>query len=232
MAVVNTSRTFTNNEQITSTKLNQIMDESSFISDAIVPNQGLQITAGGQMQIPNSGITTALIGNNQVTNSKIANSAITTAKLTSEIANSLVPSGAVMVFAMNGAPSGWLAANGSNVSRTTYANLFTAIGTTYGSGNGSTTFTLPDLRGYFVRGSGTNSDGAASGGFGEKQADSFANHNHTINSGQQNGISSGCGADNTYQKANDYACGLGTTGSSGGTETRPKNIAMLYCIKI
>jgi hypothetical protein len=81
MAVVNTSRTFTNNEQITSTKLNQIMDESSFISDAIVPNQGLQITAGGQMQIPNSGITTALIGNNQVTTAKIANSNITTAKI-------------------------------------------------------------------------------------------------------------------------------------------------------
>jgi microcystin-dependent protein len=137
-----------------------------------------------------------------------------------------------MVFAMNSAPAGWLAANGSNVSRTLYAALFAAIGTTYGSGNGSTTFTLPDLRGYFVRGSGTNSDGAASGGFGDKQADSFADHNHTINAGQQNSSSSGCGVDNTFQKAGDYACGLGITGSSGGTETRPKNIAMLYCIKI
>lgn len=81
MAVVNTTRTFTNNEQITSTKLNQIMDESSFTSDAIVVNQGLQITAGGQMQIPNSGITTALIGDNQVTTAKIPDSAITTAKI-------------------------------------------------------------------------------------------------------------------------------------------------------
>jgi hypothetical protein len=101
MAVVNTSRTFTNNEQITSTKLNQIMDESSFTDDAIVANQGLQITAGGQMQIPNSGITTALIGNNQVTTAKIPDSAITTAKIanststttgitTAKIANSAV----------------------------------------------------------------------------------------------------------------------------------------------
>ena len=101
MAVVNTSRTFTNNEQITSTKLNQIMDESSFISDAIVPNQGLQITAGGQMQVPNGGIKTALIGGNQVTTAKIADLAITTVKIanststttgvtTAKIANSAV----------------------------------------------------------------------------------------------------------------------------------------------
>jgi hypothetical protein len=88
MAVVNTSRTFTNNEQITSTKLNQIMDESSFTSDAIVPNQGLQITAGGQMQVPNGGIKTALIGDNQVTTSKIANLDITTAKIADDAVTS------------------------------------------------------------------------------------------------------------------------------------------------
>jgi len=91
MAVVNTSRTFTNNEQITSTKLNQIMDESSFTSDAIVPNQGLQITAGGQMQVSNGGIKTALIGDNQVTTAKIANSTSTTTGVTTaKIANSAV----------------------------------------------------------------------------------------------------------------------------------------------
>ena len=106
MAVVNTTRTFTNNEQITSTKLNQIMDESSFISDAIVPNQGLQITAGGKMQVPNGGIKTALLEtstttSNGVTTAKIADSAITTVKIanststttgvtTAKIANSAV----------------------------------------------------------------------------------------------------------------------------------------------
>lgn len=63
-----------------------------------------------------------------------------------------VPSGAVMTFAMNTAPTGWLKANGAAVSRTTYAALFSAIGTTFGVGNGSTTFNLPDLRGEFMRG--------------------------------------------------------------------------------
>jgi len=107
MAVVNTTRTFTNNEQITSTKLNQIMDESSFISDAIVPNQGLQITAGGQMQVPNGGIKTALIGDNQVTTSKIANSAITTAKIAdSNVTTAKIANANITAAKLSGAQTG------------------------------------------------------------------------------------------------------------------------------
>jgi phage-related tail fiber protein len=63
-----------------------------------------------------------------------------------------LPVGAVIHVAMTSAPSGYLKANGDAVSRTTYADLFAAIGTTFGSGDGSTTFNLPDLRGEFVRG--------------------------------------------------------------------------------
>jgi microcystin-dependent protein len=229
MGVVNTTYTFTSTDTITSAKMNNIIDDTTFTSDAI-QGDTLQVVSPGKLAVKAGGITSNELATDSVVTSKILNGAVTSDKLNAAVI--FVPSGAVMAFAMNSAPSGWLAANGSAVSRTLYAALFAAIGTTYGAGDGSTTFTLPDLRGYFVRGSGTNSDGAASGGFGDKQADSFANHNHTITSGQQNGSSSGCGANNTYQKANDTACGLGTTGSSGGTETRPKNIAMLYCIKI
>jgi microcystin-dependent protein len=168
------------------------------------------------------------IDNLSVTTAKIADGAVNQAKAS----NMLVPSGAIMAFAMNSAPAGWLQANGAAVSRTTYDDLFAAISTTYGVGNGSTTFNLPDLRGYFVRGSGTNSDGTASGTFGQKQADALGSHTHTITAGQQNGTSSGCGIDNTFQKAQDSSCGTVTTSSAGSTETRPNNIAMLYCIKI
>jgi phage-related tail fiber protein len=62
------------------------------------------------------------------------------------------PSGAVMNFAQSTAPTGWLKANGQLISRATYASLFSAIGTTYGAGDGTTTFKVPDLRGEFVRG--------------------------------------------------------------------------------
>lgn len=63
-----------------------------------------------------------------------------------------VAPGMVLAYAKNTAPTGWLKANGAAVSRTTYAALFANIGTTFGVGDGSTTFNLPDLRGLMVRG--------------------------------------------------------------------------------
>ena len=67
----------------------------------------------------------------------------------------LLPAGAVFAFAANSAPSGCLLCNGAAVSRTIYAALFEAIGTTYGGGDGSTTFNLPNLTDKFIQGSGT-----------------------------------------------------------------------------
>jgi microcystin-dependent protein len=63
-----------------------------------------------------------------------------------------VPVGTVLTFAGTTAPAGYLLADGSAVSRTTYAALFAAIGTAWGSGDGASTFHLPDLRGRFLRG--------------------------------------------------------------------------------
>ena len=62
------------------------------------------------------------------------------------------PAGQVAAYAMSAAPQGWLKCNGAAISRSTYSNLFKAIGTTFGVGDGSTTFNLPDLRGEFIRG--------------------------------------------------------------------------------
>jgi hypothetical protein len=72
MPVVDTTTPFSNNEQITSTKLNNIMDNSFFVSGAVVSNQGLEVTAGGQMQIPNGGIKTALLETGAIDASKIS----------------------------------------------------------------------------------------------------------------------------------------------------------------
>jgi hypothetical protein len=72
MPVVNTTNSFSNNEQITSTKLNDIMDNSSFVSGAVVSGQGLEITVGGQMQIKDLGVTQAKIADANVTQAKIA----------------------------------------------------------------------------------------------------------------------------------------------------------------
>jgi microcystin-dependent protein len=73
-----------------------------------------------------------------------------------------VPFGTVFPFAGSTAPTGWLLAFGQAVSRTTYSKLFTAISTTYGSGDGSTTFNLPDMRGRVVAGKDDMGGSAAS----------------------------------------------------------------------
>lgn len=70
--------------------------------------------------------------------------------------NNLVPTGCVQAYAGNTTPQGWLLCDGSAVSRRDYAALFAVIGTTYGRGNGSTTFNLPNLVDKFVEGSATS----------------------------------------------------------------------------
>ena len=65
------------------------------------------------------------------------------------------PTGTIIAFAGNTLPKGYLLCDGSKVSRTTYKKLFDVIGTTYGSGNGSTTFNLPNLTNKFIQGSDT-----------------------------------------------------------------------------
>lgn len=67
-----------------------------------------------------------------------------------------IPVGAIMAF--HDVPAGWLQCNGAAVSRTTYAALFAKIGTKYGSGNGSTTFNLPNLHHKFIEGTNTTSE--------------------------------------------------------------------------
>ena len=67
-----------------------------------------------------------------------------------------IPVGAIMAF--HDVPAGWLQCNGAAVSRTTYAALFAVIGTRYGSGDGSTTFNLPNLHHKFIEGTTTSSE--------------------------------------------------------------------------
>lgn len=74
-----------------------------------------------------------------------------------------MPTGAVTPFAGGTVPDDWLLCDGTAYSRTTYAELFAAIGTTYGAGNGSSTFNVPDMRGRFPLGAGTGIDGTARG---------------------------------------------------------------------
>jgi phage-related tail fiber protein len=140
--------------------------------------------------------------------------------------------GSVVAFARNTAPTGWLKCNGATISRTTYAGLFASIGTTFGAGDGSTTFRIPDLRGEFIRGW-DDSRGIDSGrGIGAYQAGAFEAHKHSLLVKSIPGSNTSVAIEPLLTE-NYTPDGYSTAQVSleGGTETRPRNISLLYCIK-
>ena len=173
-----------------------------------------------------------------------ANTAWTRVALLDQIGGGLGPVGEIGFFAASAAPAGWIKANGALLSRTTYADLWShangsgnivADGSwsgrpgSFSTGDGSTTFRIPDLRGLIVRGyhdgSGTYETDTART-LGSYQADALASHSHvqTVNTttgtiGSQGGALGG-------SQASDNS-----TASTGGAETRPRNAALLACIR-
>jgi microcystin-dependent protein len=109
----------------------------------------LSVTVG---KLATDSVSTAKILDSNVTTAKIADLNVTYAKIAAAAIALLNPSGQVTAYAGTAAPTGWLLCDGSTISRTTYAALFTAIGTTYGPGDTTTTFEIPDLRGRVIAG--------------------------------------------------------------------------------
>ncbi len=220
-----------------------------------VPSDGSVTTA----KIGDAAVTTGKIADASVTTAKIPDANITAAKIASGAAVTNIGytpvdvaslSGQVAFFAGSTAPAGWIKANGALVSRTTYAALFAAIGTTFGVGDGSTTFNLPDLRGEFPRGW-DDGRGVDSGrAFGSAQLDQMQTITGSLT--QTSGVSllqsnaTGAGALSTSGTANRWS-GLtsaapqpadkisfnsaNSPSARAGTETRGRNIALLACIK-
>lgn len=139
------------------------------------------------------------------------------------------PTGAVAMFAMPSVPNGWIYCNGQQISRSTYAKLFSLIGTIYGAGDGSTTFNVPDLRGEFIRGWDDGRGVDASRGFGTWQEDMFKSHMHLVKEGAVGPTANGelTSGDDLTNKIVGYS----DSSYEGGVETRPRNIALIYCIK-
>ena len=164
-----------------------------------------------------------------------------------------VPTGAVFYFAASTAPTGFLKANGAAVSRTTYAALFAVIDITYGVGDGSTTFNLPDLRGEFIRGWDDGRGVDASRAFGSAQGYATAKPQTTtatrlLGDGTTTTIDasttnpSAIGFTRVSKTTEGVTAGtIDSTGSgqeidvlqgvTGDAETRPRNVALLACIK-
>ena len=181
----------------------------------------------------------------------VGSSVLSTDAATLSDVMSYVPAGAIMDFAMSTPPTGWLVCDGTAVSRVTYASLYAAVGTTWGPGDGVTTFNLPDFRGRFRRtwDNGAGNDPART--FASVQADGFASHTHIqnahnhIDSGHTHIISGINGAVSAAGGAVNAGIAASTTGNgvaniqnttavnqtTGGAETRPKNYAVQTCIR-
>jgi phage-related tail fiber protein len=148
--------------------------------------------------------------------------------------NSVIPTGTVIWVATITAPVGYLSADGTAVSRSTYAGLFSAIGVTFGAGDGSTTFNVPDLRGEFIRGwdNGRGVDPARA--FGSAQVASRATYS------TDSRIATPQTAADAYGEDDNGVTVLGTILNNYNTNinqpvnnyaVRSRNVALLGCIK-
>ena len=161
------------------------------------------------------------------------------------------PTAAIHMYGGTSAPTGWLLCNGAAVSRSTYSALFAVVGTTYGVGNGSSTFNLPDLRDRFAVGSGTTYSAGATGGAATHtlstaempahthtatSTDSGHTHNFAVgnNADIDNdvGTSSGSGStDTTASGTANITTTIASTGGGGAHNNLPPYIGLAFIIK-
>ncbi len=161
-----------------------------------------------------------------------------------------VPPGTIVAFGGSKPPAGWLPCDGASLDRNHYARLFAAIGTSWGNGDGSTTFNVPDLRGYFLRGvdSTPSADrdvdygsryalkpgGATQRNVGSYQSDALKRHTHSI---KRVGLMTQAANTQIAITADNNSLGFtdpfdGVVNSAGDSEeTRPKNAYVNYIIK-
>tara|TARA_R100001082_G_scaffold101239_1_gene70708 strand:+ start:805 stop:1440 length:636 start_codon:yes stop_codon:yes gene_type:complete len=182
------------------------------------------ITAGSITGLTGTSITTGTIGNAVVGGGQV---------------------GQIICRGGTAVPTGFLYCDGSAVSRSTYSSLFAVVSENFGQGDNSTTFNLPDLRGFFVRGQddGSSNDpddstrtapatGANTGdNVGSYQADQFKAHTHTRNHRDDGGTLSGSSPGFAASSGTVMANNPNATGSTGANQTNPKNVYVRYYIK-
>lgn len=157
-----------------------------------------------------------------------------------------VPAGAILPFAAASPPTGWLVCDGAEVLRADYAELFAEIGTVWGNGDDATTFALPDFRGEFLRGWDAGRGADAGRQFGSYQSHAVEQHQHNWNDAVSLATD-----DDPPNNPSRYLQGDGSTGqqryvghslnlrgyiadvrnAATAAETRPRNRAVLFCIK-
>ncbi len=207
----------------------------------------IQDNSIGPNELQTSAVSNTKLATNAVSTTKIQDNAITEPKLAIEVVNQLVPTGAIMDWTTGTAPTGWLLCDLGEYSRTDYADLFAVIGVTYGPGNGTTTFNVPDIRGMVRRmpgGSSTKTGGAlrdpdvggrvkvqdwstSYSGLGSAQDMQLQSHSHNITNYFFDGSGMGYQSNNGTQRNFNNK----STDAAGGNETRMINVYFNAIIK-
>lgn len=243
------------NKGITNVALNQLLLRPVYMAtpEGLAPLKGGEMQSGGIYELV---YTCDIAGKNAdgwfLTNPTIKLPEIPPPPSLPPLPESFAP-GFIGTFATEKVPSGWLLCDGQEYSRKNYANLFAVLGETWGQGDGYTTFNVPDLRGMFLRGldNGKNIDKGRR--LGSRQEESFKAHTHqgkTSSTGSHQHRFMGFKNtvrvidndeqgpsvyeyDNTkslteFSGAHEHQVFLENT---GGNETRPVNVAVVYVIK-
>lgn len=234
---------------ITTIRPNGVTGAGRWLRQAIAPEGSIPLSQ--LASIP----TLTLLGNNTGGTAQVLPLTVAQVLTMLGITSAVIPAGSIIAFGALAAPAGWLICDGLAVSRATYAALFAVIGTTFGNGDGSTTFNLPDMRGQFARGFDTSGSRDPGRTFGTTQASALQAHQHIetipeiFNPGNtqqyQFGMTTvtyttigvdtaGTGTVN-FSLTNDGTTYSGYNPNSGGqvvsNETRPTNVAVSFIIK-
>ncbi len=199
-------------------------------------------------KLDDNAVTTEKLADGSVTADKIATNSISSDKFVPNIG--IVPSGAIMAWPSQQLPAGWLECDGQELSISNNPALYSVIGTAYGGNAAQDKFNLPDYRGYFLRGLDNGAgrdpdasarldrgDGSSGDVVGSVQAEGLKAHSHKVREGvggtQTNPVD-GCGFSGMDSSAGFYV-GSSTTNdlveSTGGSETRPVNVNVIWIIK-
>ena len=249
---------------VTAVKLASNAVETAKIKDAAVTAAKLAANAVQTAKIQDAAVTNAKVASGVLTFDRLAAAAIATkeeaeagtskvklmtpwavAQAIAALIPASVPTGMILPFLGTSVPEGYLLCNGSNVSRTTYANLFNVIGTKCGAGDGSTTFTLPNLHRRFAEYTTTTSEvgNRVEAGLPNISGQSVINYNYGDNlqaygfcytakndRGLKGGTFNGANS-STSRGSNFYEAGRQTSLYGKSTTVQPSSIRVLPLIK-
>lgn len=217
----------------------------------------VQLTRDGNSEAESWNFTTNTTGTTPTDALKIASvvtsggsvSSVSQVNLTDTLKYAILPTGTIQMFAgqYNNIPNNWLLCDGTAISRTTYKDLFDIVGTQFGTGDGSTTFNIPDLQAKFPRGAPTSTNAGATGGEDSHilSISELPAHSHGVtDSGHSHSGGAAAPSSSGYFGINEDVRSQASTGSSttgisiqntgsgAAHENRPAYLEILYMIRV